>query len=74
MKLYHRTDEAAAKGIMEGGFGLSHVKDSSGKSWFSANPKRHNPDGMGLNFLITVEMPDEVAERHRYFFKDALRI
>jgi hypothetical protein len=69
--LYHGTDEKGAVGIKARGFGLSHLADSARMSWFSEEPDECTKlAGRQPEWLVVVELPDDVAERHRYRFED----
>jgi hypothetical protein len=59
-----------ADGIKARGFGVSHLADSPGRSWFA-----HEQDGCGRlatgeGWLVVIDVPREIAEKYRYRFED----
>ena len=70
MRLYHATDKVGALGIRSKGFAVSHLNDSVDASWFSADPNETLTGSHGEEWLVVVDLPDEVAEQYRHRFPD----
>lgn len=69
MKLYHYTDDDGVAGIRADGFAGSQVPDSRGREWLSADPAL-GPIARGRDWVVVVEIPDDLAEQHRHRFED----
>ena len=66
MELFHATDREGKEGIAESGFGVSHLPDSHCKSWFSTVKKEASATASRRSeWFVIVDMPNDVAERHR---------
>jgi hypothetical protein len=65
MRLYHRTDDAGKAGIEHEGFAVTALDpESVGHSWFAGT--KESPTARGTRWWVIVELPDDVAEAHRY--------
>ena len=65
MKLYHATHESGAVGIEEFGFTRSSLGGSAGDAWFCSSIEGTAALARGRGWIVTVEMPRMMAERHR---------
>jgi hypothetical protein len=70
VRLYHATDDKGVAGIRAQGFALSYVRDSGGAAWFAGTREGADTGSANRTWLVVVEVPDEVADAHRYRFED----
>jgi len=70
VRLYHATSERKARDILVRGFAVSHVRDSPDGSWFSSDPCSCISDVPDAELFVVVDIPDEIAELHRYILPD----
>ncbi|MDQ6854994.1 MAG: hypothetical protein M3046_15115 [Actinomycetota bacterium] len=70
MELYHATDEAGAHGIMKHGFAVSHLADSPKPAWLCSTKESATTGSAEGDWLVIVDMPQEVAEEYRHRFDD----
>jgi hypothetical protein len=70
MNLYHATDDAGIDGIRQHGFGQSHLVDSPDASWLSSSRERAVSTTSRTGWIVIVDVPEAIAEQHRYRFKD----
>lgn len=66
MRLYHATYDAGRAGIEAEGFGISHVGDSNGQTWFRAWKANDATPGRPTTWWVIVTLPDDVAGQHVY--------
>jgi hypothetical protein len=70
VRLFHSTDIASAWTICEAGFLGSRVRDSQGKVWLAESMEGAVGSAYATGCFVVVDLPDELAERHRYRFDD----
>ena len=68
--LFHATDASGTDGIRERGFGISHLRDSPESSWFTSARSEVSTGSAQLEWLVIVELPDDVARQYRHRFED----
>ena len=70
MRLFHATDDEGAQGIRVHGFAKSRVRDSAGCAWLADAREGATTGSADRTWLVIIDMPDEIAEAHRYRFRD----
>lgn len=70
MRLFHGTDDDGARSIRSDGFARSDVDDSHEQSWFAETRDGAATASRKVRWFVIVNIPDDIAERHRYRFDD----
>lgn len=70
MELYHRTPHGPA--ILEHGFAICHTRDQGADIAFLAGSREGTCSGKRGDWLIVVDVPDDVAEAHAVRFNGLL--
>ncbi len=55
---------------MKDGFAISHVRDSRESVWLCSTKESATTGRANRERLVIVDMPEEIAEEHRYRFAD----